>query len=375
MIAKSNSGRWRAMAAADLPAVNALAARIHPSFPEDAAVFAERLRLYPDGCRVFERGNGIAAYVVSHPWLHAEPPALNSLLGELPATPTTYYIHDLALAPEVRGSGAAADIVAWLAAHALASGLSGIALIAVNGSAGFWQRQGFTEMQNPGFDAKLRSYGDDARFMTRGLDVAGWHPSSRNISALYERHAIAFDSDRGNRLVERAWFERFRQVMPQGAEVLDLGCGSGEPVARYLIEAGHRVTGVDSAPTLIDLCRSRFPDQTWIAGDMRKVSLARRFGGVVAWNSFFHLTPDDQRAMFTVFRDHAEPGAALMFTSGPAAGEAIGSYQGEALYHASLAAAEYEALLAAHGFSTVQHVVEDQECGGLTVWLARMRTA
>jgi hypothetical protein len=107
----------------------------------------------------------------------------------------------------------------------------------------------------------------------------------------------------------------------------------------------------------------RFPDQTWIAGDMRKISLAWRFGGIVAWNSFFHLTPDDQRAMFTVFRDHAESGAALMFTSGPTAGEAIGSYQGETLYHASLAAAEYEALLAAHGFSTVQHVVEDQECG------------
>ncbi len=361
------------MSAADLPAVNALAARIHPSFPEDEAVFTERLRLYPDGCRVFERGSGIEAYVVSHPWLAIEPPALNSLLGELPAAPSTYYIHDLALAPEVRGSGAAADIVAWLAAHARASGLLSTTLIAVNGSSGFWQRQGFEAMQNPQLDAKLRSYGNDAVYMTRGLAAAGWHPSSNDISALYERHAAAFDRDRGKRLVERGWFERFRQVMPEAADVLDLGCGSGEPVAHYLIAAGHRVTGVDSAPTLIDLCRSRFPDQTWIAGDMRKVSLARRFGGIVAWNSFFHLTPDDQRAMFTVFRDHAEPGAALMFTSGPAAGEAIGNYQGEALYHASLATAEYEVLLATHGFSVVQHVVEDQECGGLTVWLARMR--
>ncbi len=160
--------------------------------------------------------------------------------------------------------------------------------------------------------------------------------------------------------------------MPDGADVLDLGCGSGEPVARYLIESGHRVTGVDSSPTLIGLCRLRFPGETWIAGDMREVSLSRRFGGVVAWNSFFHLTPDDQRAMFRIFKDHADPGAALMFTSGPREGEAIGTYQGERLYHASLDAAEYEALLAAHGFSTVQHVVEDQSCGGLTVWLARM---
>ncbi len=201
-----------------------------------------------------------------------------------------------------------------------------------------------------------------------------WHPSSKNIGSLYERHAVAFDRDRGKRLVERAWMERFSAVMPEGADVLDLGCGSGEPVARFLIEAGHRVTGVDSSATLIALCRSRFPAQTWIAADMRDLSLDHRFGGIIAWNSFFHLTPDDQRRMFGIFRDHAEAGAALMFTSGPGEGEAIGAYQGEALYHASLDAAEYEMLLAAHGFSVVQHVVEDQDCGGLTVWLARMRS-
>ncbi|MBB5051383.1 SAM-dependent methyltransferase [Afipia massiliensis] len=360
------------MSVTDLPAVNALATRIHPDYPEDAAVFAERLQLYPAGCRVLEGERGLVAYVVSHPWRHLEPPQLNALLGALPPEPSTFYIHDLALAPEAQGTGAGADIVALLADHASASGLSSMSLIAVNGSAGFWQRQGFEAVHDPLLDAKLRSYGDDARFMARTLGAAGWHPSSKEIGALYERHATAFDRDRGKRLVERAWFERFRQVMPEGADVLDLGCGSGEPVARYLIEAGHRVTGVDSSPTLIGLCRSRFPNETWIAGDMREVSLSRRFGGIVAWNSFFHLTPDDQRRMFKIFRDHAEPGAALMFTSGPGAGEAIGAYQGEALYHASLATAEYEVLLAAHGFSVVQHVVEDQECGGLTVWLTRM---
>lgn len=366
---------WRAMSIADLPAVNALASRIHPAYPEDDAVFAERLRLYPAGCRVLEGEHGLVAYVISHPWQHLQPPSLNALLGALPPEPSTFYIHDLALAPEAQGTGAGAGIVGLLADHASASGLSSMSLIAVNGSAGFWQRQGFQAVQDRRLDAKLRSYGDDARYMVRTLGpVIGSHPSSHEISALYERHATAFDRDRGKRLVERAWFEQFRQVMTEGADVLDLGCGSGEPVARYLVEKGHRVTGVDSSPTLIGLCRLRFPNQTWIAGDMRDVSLSRRFGGIVAWNSFFHLTPDDQRRMFAIFRDHAEPEAALMFTSGPGAGEAIGAYQGEALYHASLDTAEYQALLAAHGFSVVHHVVEDQDCGGLTVWLARKRT-
>lgn len=365
--------QWRAMSVADLPAVSALAACIHPSFPEDEAVFAERLRLYPPGCRVLEGKQGLVAYIVSHPWRHLEPPPLNALLRALPQQSSTFYIHDLALAPEARGTGAAALVIDALADLASKTGLPMMSLIAVNGSAGFWQRQGFEAVHDPLLDSKLRSYSDDARYMSRPLEASGWHPSSKQISALYERHANVFDRDRGTRLVERTWFERFRRVMPEGADVLDLGCGSGEPVARYLIEAGHRLTGVDSSPTLIGLCRSRFPDETWIAGDMRKVSLSRHFGGIVAWNSFFHLTPDDQRRMFGIFRDHAGAGAALMFTSGPGAGEAIGAYQGEELYHASLDTAEYETLLTAHGFSAVQHVVEDRDCGGLTVWLARMR--
>ena len=107
---------------------------------------------------------------------------------------------------------------------------------------------------------------------------------------------------------------------------------------------------------------------------MRDLSLDHRFGGIIAWNSFFHLTPDDQQAMWPIFRDHAAPGAALMFTSGPAAGEALGEYRGETLYHASLDPADYEALADAHGFDVVSYVPEDQECGGLTVWLMRKRS-
>ena len=41
---------------------------------------------------------------------------------------------------------------------------------------------------------------------------------------------------------------------------------------------------------------------------------------------FFPLCPEDQREMFPVFRKHAAPKAVLMFTSGPAYGEAIGTY-------------------------------------------------
>ncbi len=50
---------WRAMTPGDLPAVLAIADVVHPDYPEDAAIFAERLALYPAGCRVLERDGAL----------------------------------------------------------------------------------------------------------------------------------------------------------------------------------------------------------------------------------------------------------------------------------------------------------------------------
>jgi SAM-dependent methyltransferase len=194
------------------------------------------------------------------------------------------------------------------------------------------------------------------------------------IIGIYERKAREFDAGRSRALFERAWLERFAALLPAQAAVLDLGCGHGEPIAGWLIAQGFSVTGVDTAPTLLALCRQRFPAQDWIECDMRDLALDKQFSGLIAWDSFFHLPHDDQRAMFGVFRQHTAPGAALMFTSGPDHGEATGDHAGEALYNASLSPAEYRALLADAGFEIMAHKADDLDCAGHTVWLARQKT-
>ena len=191
------------------------------------------------------------------------------------------------------------------------------------------------------------------------------------IPGLYARHAEAFDRIRGKNGFERPWLDRLVAPLPEHAHVLDIGCGSGEPIAADLIGRGLFVTGLDVSEPLIRLCRERFPGHDWHVGDMRDLSLERTFEAIVAWHSFFHLTPEAQRAMFPRFASHAARGGVLMFTSGPSAGVAIGEFEGEPLYHASLDPAEYRFLLAESGFVVLQHVVEDPACGGATVWLAQ----
>lgn len=194
---------------------------------------------------------------------------------------------------------------------------------------------------------------------------------AQNIIEIYKKHARAWTELRGDFLYEKAWLDLFLTLIPAHPTLLDLGCGSGKPIADYLIQQGHTLIGVDSSDVMIAMAQKNFPKQTWVQADMRTVELDQKFNAILAWDSFFHLTPDDQRQIFAQFAQFSVTNTALMFTSGPMAGEAMGDMFGDALYHASLSQDEYRVLLKQYGFNVVKMVANDVECTGHTVWLAQ----
>lgn len=190
------------------------------------------------------------------------------------------------------------------------------------------------------------------------------------IADLYQRYAHAFDTARRRSFPERAWLDRFIRHLPKDGELLDLGCGGGEPVARYLIDRGFRITGVDIAATMIHLARTRFPRHRWIEADMRKFGAeSSAYDGIIAWSSLFHLDVEWQEKLIPRIAVWLRRGGVALFNTGPAHGTAIGEFEGEELFHASLALTEYRAVFAASGLTVIGNVVEDASCGGMTVWL------
>jgi len=77
--------------------------------------------------------------------------------------------------------------------------------------------------------------------------------------------------------------------------------------------------------------------------------------------------------MFRIFALHAASATILMFNAGFDHGEAVGSYRGDPLYHASLDASEYQTLLADTGFELIEHSINEPAKGGRISWLARSR--
>ncbi|WP_170515232.1 class I SAM-dependent DNA methyltransferase [Ruegeria atlantica] len=189
--------------------------------------------------------------------------------------------------------------------------------------------------------------------------------------AVYERQAKAYDEQRSRALFEARWLARFTASLKPGDHVLDLGCGTGEPIARWFKAEGFTVTGVDFSEAMLEIAHSRWPDGDWRQADMRDFELDQRFDGIVAWNSFFHLTADEQKDCIARMARHLRKGGMLMLTVGPSAGEEQGTVGGEPVYHASLSPAGYATCLEENGMIMTGFLAKDPETQSHTVLMAR----
>lgn len=189
--------------------------------------------------------------------------------------------------------------------------------------------------------------------------------------AVYERQAAAYDAQRSRVLFEARWLARFTASLKPGDHLLDLGCGTGEPIARWFKAEGFIVTGVDFSEAMLNIARTRWPDGDWRQADMRDFNLDQTFDGIIAWNSFFHLTADEQKACIARIARHLRQGGMLMLTVGPSAGVEQGTVGDEQVYHASLSPAVYAACLEENGMIMTGFLAQDPETQSHTVLMAR----
>lgn len=192
-----------------------------------------------------------------------------------------------------------------------------------------------------------------------------------NVCLTYEAISDWYDKHRCKDLFEKHYLDRIIQELPPKGSILDLGCGTGQPIAEYFIQNGFDVTGVDGSQAQINKALQLVPMMNAICDDMRRINLDKKFDCIIAWHSYFHLTKDDQRAMFKVFEKHINLGGILVFTSGPIEGEVWSDNGDEMLYHASLSENEYRSLLSKYHFDIVLHKIEDPDCEGATFWIGK----
>ena len=88
---------------------------------------------------------------------------------------------------------------------------------------------------------------------------------------------------------EIEYLDAFLDGLPIPSSFLDLGCGTGRPIAESLLERGHRVIGVDQSSGMLELARERLPAGIWIESRIEHFESAEPFDGIVCWDAMFHI--------------------------------------------------------------------------------------
>ena len=145
--------------------VDRMASVIHASLAERKDVLAEKVRLFPAGCKALFLADRICGYGIAHPWTLFDVPRLDAFLWRIPDDADCIHIHDVAILPEGRGSGASGRYVEIIRAAAIASGIRKLACVSVYGTQTLWARHGFREETSAAVSARLRAYGPTARYM------------------------------------------------------------------------------------------------------------------------------------------------------------------------------------------------------------------
>jgi predicted N-acetyltransferase YhbS len=142
-------------------------------FLESAEVYARRLasghqQSFALAC---ERTQTLQAYAAAY-W--SDPGKVTPFDGDFlapSAADKVLYLHDVSVAPEWSGRGAANALVSALFQRARARGVQQAALVSVQGSQPYWKRHGFKvrALADARQQQHLRSYGDDASYMVASI--------------------------------------------------------------------------------------------------------------------------------------------------------------------------------------------------------------
>ena len=170
----------RTMQQADLPAVVKIQDNCYSdTLFESPDLVALRLASHPSWCWVAEHAladgsANVLAYLFSYPSLDGKVAKLGSKFAQYRQA-NVLYLHDMAVSDSARGFGLAQQLLVHAQAQALANGLTRLALVAVQGSVPYWQRQGFTvkQLDDDAAALALASYtGQHATYMQKLLPNA-----------------------------------------------------------------------------------------------------------------------------------------------------------------------------------------------------------
>jgi len=200
--------------------------------------------------------------------------------------------------------------------------------------------------------------------------------STRETGVKYNQIADQFEKNRstfyGLDYVRRfCCLLKVKPSQERPSAILDVGSGTGIPLTKELITLGFEVTGVDIATEMIEKAKRNIPEATFFLGDIVSIEINRKFDGILAWDSLFHLPLESQEKVIRKIVGLLNVDGILLFTIGGRAGELVSSMFDTEFYYSSLSVDHYEHILIEEECEILFNEVDDSRSKGHRVICCR----
>ncbi len=145
---------------------------------------------------------------------------------------------------------------------------------------------------------------------------------------------------------EREYIDTVLLTAPVGSTILDMGCGTGHPMAEYIISQGHHILGVDQSEEMLAIAKRNFPNEKWVLSPMENYETQKIYRGALLWDSLFHVRRTEHEPILRKVVRGLPSGGRIMLTVGGSAHAAFTDFMyGQEFYYDSNTPEETEQLL------------------------------
>lgn len=151
----------------------------------------------------------------------------------------------------------------------------------------------------------------------------------------------------------------FTDYLTPNGKILDIGCGTGYPIAKYLVSCNFEVTGIDISREMINKAKKlKLKNAEFINQDILNFSTEIKFDGVIAFDSIWHIAKDKQADVYSKISSLMKNGAYFIFTHGNRDSEIIGTMFNQEFYYSALSINHLKEALSKAGLKIIS-LIED----------------
>lgn len=140
--------------------------------------------------------------------------------------------------------------------------------------------------------------------------------SNNFVKAQYNKLAENYLAGR-NQFKNNRYLEKLNDLLPTGSQILDIGCGAGKPIDKFLIDNGHKVIGIDISEKQIELAKINLPQGEFKVEDMSDFADKEySVDAVVSFYAIFHTKRESHQQILNTINSFLKKRGLLLITMG-----------------------------------------------------------